>query len=125
MTENLLAVYRRAADLAVGIVERVHPDQLGDATPCTEWNVRMLINHVVIGNLFFVHLATGSPPRFLPRVFRRPAQSVQRAARCTRNRCSGTLPANRAASRYVAARADAIPRLFEQVGALRAVSLTP
>ena len=62
MTENLLAVYRRAADLAVGIVERVHPDRLGDATPCTEWNVRMLINHVVSGNLFFVHLATGSTP---------------------------------------------------------------
>ena len=33
MTESLLAVYRRAADLAVAIVERVHPDQLGDATP--------------------------------------------------------------------------------------------
>ena len=62
MTGDLLAVYHRAADLAVGIVERVHPDQLGDATPCTEWNVRMLINHVVSGNLFFVHLATGSTP---------------------------------------------------------------
>jgi uncharacterized protein (TIGR03086 family) len=62
MTENLLVVYRRAADLAVGIVERVRPDQLADATPCTEWNVRMLMNHVVSGNLFFVHLATGSTP---------------------------------------------------------------
>lgn len=62
MTENPLAVYRRAADLAMGIVERVHPGQLGDATPCTEWNVRMLINHVVSGNLFFVHLAIGSTP---------------------------------------------------------------
>ena len=62
MTQNLLAVYRRAADLAVEVVERVQPDQLGDATPCTEWNVRTLINHVVSGNLFFVHLATGSTP---------------------------------------------------------------
>jgi hypothetical protein len=44
----------------------VHPGQLGDATPCTEWNVRMLINHVVSGNLFFVHLAIGSTPPVLP-----------------------------------------------------------
>jgi uncharacterized protein (TIGR03086 family) len=62
MTENLLALYRRAADLAEGIVGRVRRDQLGDPTPCTEWSVRALINHVVTGNLFFVHLATGSPP---------------------------------------------------------------
>jgi uncharacterized protein (TIGR03086 family) len=61
MTENLLALYRRAADLAEGIVGRVRRDQLGDPTPCTEWSVRELINHVVTGNLFFVHLATGSP----------------------------------------------------------------
>lgn len=62
MTKDLLAVYRRAADLVVGVVERVHPDQFGGATPCTEWNVRTLINHVVAGNLFFVHLAIGSTP---------------------------------------------------------------
>lgn len=62
MTVNLLVLYRRAADVAVEIVERVRPDQLGDPTPCTEWSVRELINHVVSGNLFFIHLATGSPP---------------------------------------------------------------
>jgi uncharacterized protein (TIGR03086 family) len=62
MTENPLPVYRRAADLAVAIVERVRPDQFDDPTPCTEWSVREVINHVVTGNLFFVHLATGSPP---------------------------------------------------------------
>lgn len=62
MTANLLVLYRRAADLAVEIIERVRPDQLGDPTPCTEWSVRQVINHVVTGNLFFIHLATGSPP---------------------------------------------------------------
>ncbi len=62
MTEDPLALYRRAAHLAAGIVERVRPDQLADPTPCTDWNVRVLINHVVTGNLFFVHLANGSPP---------------------------------------------------------------
>jgi uncharacterized protein (TIGR03086 family) len=62
MTANVLVLYRRAADLAVEIVERVGHDQLGDPTPCTEWSLRELINHVVTGNLFFIHLATGSPP---------------------------------------------------------------
>lgn len=62
MTENILALYHRAADLAVGIVDGVGAGQLGDPTPCREWNVRMVMNHVVSGNLFFVHLATGSPP---------------------------------------------------------------
>jgi uncharacterized protein (TIGR03086 family) len=62
MTENTLALYHRAADLAVRIVDGVGADQLGDPTPCSEWNVRMVMNHVVSGNLFFVHLATGSPP---------------------------------------------------------------
>lgn len=62
MTENLLPLYRRAADQAVGIVERVRPNQLGDPTPCAEWSVRIVLDHVVAGNLFFVHLATGSPP---------------------------------------------------------------
>ena len=62
MTDNLLEVYRRAADFAVRIVGGVRRDQLGDATPCAEWTVRMVLNHVVAGNLFFVHLATGSPP---------------------------------------------------------------
>jgi uncharacterized protein (TIGR03086 family) len=62
MTDNLLAVYRRAANVAVRIVEGVRPDELGDATPCTDWSVRMVLNHMVSGNLFFVHLATGSRP---------------------------------------------------------------
>jgi uncharacterized protein (TIGR03086 family) len=62
MTEDLLAVYLRAADLAVGIVDAIGPDQFGLATPCREWDVRMVMNHVVSGNRFFVHLVTGAPP---------------------------------------------------------------
>ncbi len=62
MTESLLALYLRAADLAVRIVDGIHPGQLSDPTPCSEWDVRMVMNHLVSGNLFFVHLATGAPP---------------------------------------------------------------
>jgi uncharacterized protein (TIGR03086 family) len=29
------------------IVAAVRPNQLGDATPCTEWDVRTLLNHVI------------------------------------------------------------------------------
>jgi len=62
MTLKLVVLYRSAAELATGIVDGIRPDQLDDPTPCREWSVRVVINHLVSGNLFFVHLATGSPP---------------------------------------------------------------
>src|SRR6185437_3009018 len=57
-----IALFRQAAALADATVSAVRPDQLGHPTPCTEWTVRQLINHVLTGNLFFVSLATGTPP---------------------------------------------------------------
>src|SRR5881392_1448554 len=29
------------------LVQQVKPDQWGDPTPCTDWNVRALVNHLV------------------------------------------------------------------------------
>jgi uncharacterized protein (TIGR03086 family) len=37
----------------------VRPGQWGWPTPCTEWNVRQLINHMTRGNLNYVRLAEG------------------------------------------------------------------
>lgn len=62
MTGSPLAQFDRAAAVADGVIAAVQPDQLGDPTPCTEWNVRQLINHVVTGNLSFVAIVAGSPP---------------------------------------------------------------
>lgn len=62
------------ADAFEGIVERyisasgeferrlaaVRPDQWDRPTPCTEWNVRQLVNHMAQGNLNFVRLLDGA-----------------------------------------------------------------
>jgi uncharacterized protein (TIGR03086 family) len=61
MSDDPISLYRRAAALADATVSGVRADQLGQPTPCTEWTVRQLINHVLTGNLFFASLATGAP----------------------------------------------------------------
>ena len=62
MSEDLIAVFRRAAALVDATVSAIRPDQYDGPTPCTQWTVRQLVNHVVGGNLSFVSLATGAPP---------------------------------------------------------------
>ncbi|BCO36524.1 TIGR03086 family protein [Mycobacterium heckeshornense] len=42
--------HQRAQDIFAAVLARVRPDQLGAATPCSEWTVRDLIDHVVSGN---------------------------------------------------------------------------
>jgi uncharacterized protein (TIGR03086 family) len=37
----------RTTTAASRVVANVKPDQLGDATPCTEWTVRDLLNHMI------------------------------------------------------------------------------
>ena len=60
-------------DVFSGVVERfllasdgfgrrlreVRPDQWACPTPCAEWNVRLLVNHMTRGNLNYVALARG------------------------------------------------------------------
>ncbi len=59
MTDDALVLFDRAATLADGVVAAVRTDQLDNPTPCTEWSVRQLLNHVVTGNLLFASFATG------------------------------------------------------------------
>ena len=61
MSDDLLARFQRAAALVDATVSTVRPDQFDGPTPCTEWTVRQLLNHIVTGNLIFVSLATGEP----------------------------------------------------------------
>jgi len=35
------------------VVEGIQPDQLSDPTPCTEWDVRGVLNHVTGGSIMF------------------------------------------------------------------------
>jgi uncharacterized protein (TIGR03086 family) len=42
-----ISVYKRAVDQTGQIVAAVKNDQLDDATPCADWNVRALLNHTI------------------------------------------------------------------------------
>ena len=45
-----------------GVLTGVSKEQLGDATPCAQWKVSDLINHIVGGQYFFESGAKGEPP---------------------------------------------------------------
>ncbi len=47
--ELLEAALARTAE----VVRNVRPEQYGDPTPCQDWDVRTLLNHLVIGNYYF------------------------------------------------------------------------
>src|SRR5207253_638475 len=50
-----------AIDQAGRIVAGVAPDQLGQPTPCTDWDVRTLLNHTVVGVQLFDAGARNEP----------------------------------------------------------------
>lgn len=49
----------RALELATGMVGQVEPKHLQNATPCSEWNLRQLINHLVYELLWVPDLLQG------------------------------------------------------------------
>ncbi len=61
MTEDPRELHRRAGAMAEGVIARIAPERLADPTPCTEWDVRGVINHMVGGNLRFAAQLTGEP----------------------------------------------------------------
>jgi uncharacterized protein (TIGR03086 family) len=57
------ATVQQVADQLQGFIDRVPESQLGSSTPCTEWNVRELLNHVTGGGILFAAcLRHGSCP---------------------------------------------------------------
>jgi uncharacterized protein (TIGR03086 family) len=56
---DLMTLHRRAAENWVRTLETVQPDQWGDPTPCREWTVRDLVNHIVNEELWTVPLLEG------------------------------------------------------------------
>ncbi|OBG35184.1 TIGR03086 family metal-binding protein [Mycobacterium sp. E3198] len=57
-----VSLYRAATSRAVAAVEAVSHDQLGWPTPCSEWSVRQLIDHLVGGADYLLASATGAEP---------------------------------------------------------------
>lgn len=52
-------LYRRACDVFDAGVRAVRPDQWSVPTPCADWNVRELVNHVVVEDLWMPLLMEG------------------------------------------------------------------
>lgn len=57
-----VAMYERALANTRKVVAGVGRDQLGLPTPCTEWDVRELLNHLVGGMEILARGAEGAPP---------------------------------------------------------------
>jgi uncharacterized protein (TIGR03086 family) len=56
----LVDLYRRSVDGFVDRVRKVRPDQWTEPTPCAEWDVRTLVNHIVYEDRWSVPLFNGA-----------------------------------------------------------------
>ncbi len=52
-------LFTQALDQASGCIHHVHDDQLGNATPCTEWDLKALVNHMVYELLWVPDMLAG------------------------------------------------------------------
>ena len=83
MTNSAIVDGLARASAAIGdLIDRIAADQWMAPTPCTEWNVRDLVNHLVGMNLVFVALFEGSsmPERGADRLGADPAGAYHRSA---------------------------------------------
>lgn len=59
---DAIDAFAKAVDQTGRIVAGVKPDQLGDPTPCSDWDVRALLNHTIGGVYMFDDAAQGKEP---------------------------------------------------------------
>jgi uncharacterized protein (TIGR03086 family) len=53
-------MYERALERTGGVVGNIRPKSFGDPTPCTDWDVRTLLNHTIGGCTSFAAGAGGN-----------------------------------------------------------------
>jgi uncharacterized protein (TIGR03086 family) len=56
---DIADLHRQALAATRSFVAGTGPDQLASSTPCAEWDVRGLLNHIISGNWWAAELATG------------------------------------------------------------------
>ena len=61
-SDDPVKLYRAATSRAVTVVEAVRPDQFGWPTPCSEWSVQQLIDHLVGSTEYLLAAASGRQP---------------------------------------------------------------
>jgi uncharacterized protein (TIGR03086 family) len=54
-----IELFDRAGVIATTVVNAISDDQFTLPTPCAEWNVRAVLNHLVLGNLIVDAIAEG------------------------------------------------------------------
>jgi uncharacterized protein (TIGR03086 family) len=59
--DEQLAVLRRGLDQLEALIADVRPDALDDPTPCTDWTVRDLVDHVVAAPTRFARMLSDEP----------------------------------------------------------------
>jgi uncharacterized protein (TIGR03086 family) len=57
--DDIVELHRRAVERFGELVHQVRPEQWEDPTPCTEWDVRALVNHVTVEDLWAEQLFAG------------------------------------------------------------------
>jgi uncharacterized protein (TIGR03086 family) len=103
VTGNPLDQLREAQEVFREVLTKVRPEQMSLPTPDDEWDVRALINHVVLGNLWAAeNVKTGSAPR-----------------------PSGDIIGEREPLQAYTASADAMMASFEELGALSRMVTMP
>jgi uncharacterized protein (TIGR03086 family) len=57
-----VVLYRAATDRAIEVIQAVQPEQLASETPCSEWDVQQLIDHLAGGAEYLVAAVEGREP---------------------------------------------------------------
>jgi uncharacterized protein (TIGR03086 family) len=52
----------RASDAVAGLISNIRAGQWSAPTPCTDWTVRQVVNHLIGMNRVFAALLVGEPP---------------------------------------------------------------
>lgn len=76
---DMLEPLRGAVAISQRLVEGVRPDQLGNPTPCTDFDVSGLIGHMVGGSSMLAAILAGETPGEAPEVGEDPAGAAKQA----------------------------------------------
>ena len=89
--DSLIDDLARALDAVDALIVQVRPDQWSAPTPCPDWNVRALVDHVIGMNRVFAALLAGQtpPPRPAPdHVDRDPVGAYRQTASTLLSACA-------------------------------------